>query len=405
MRPRGLRRWLPLLALLLLPHACAPDRHEFLPDLGAAGDAGTTDGGAARAGRGGSGAAGAAGRGGATSAGDAGQKSGAGDAGSGGEGGAEPAAGSGPLAGGAGQSAGGGAGGTGGTPPIAGSGGASAGSGGGPAVAPTIVDTTPANASRGVRSDQSIVVVFSQPMNHALTEAGFDKQSLPAGTFSWSADSKTMTYKPSSALLYALGTAPASTQARLYSYALSTNAQSAAGVPLAAAQTVGFTTARSIAVELFPTESWSVKTPGVATPCSGACTSLPIGDDASNLGLRGVFRYNAALPPEAFVEDVYMYIDIAFSTGNVVPLQSLQTAKTATVSGSPMPTGSSFAFSKLANGLSTTSVGSAPLTSNGSFGTTDLYVAVQWSLSTNNDSVSDTINVSDGHLLTRYLIP
>jgi hypothetical protein len=429
MLPRRCFAWLLLVATLALPFACAPTRHDFLPDLGVAGsEAGTNSGGSASGGRdatGGTAQSGRSGGGASASGGDAGELGSAGEA-EGGEGGLAPTAGTGgallggggsggalPIAGSGGT--GGlapiaGAGGTGGSAPIAGSGGSAplGGAGGIPALAPTIVDSMPANQASGVRSDQKIVVVFSEPMNQSATQAAFDKQSLPAGSFSWSLDSKTMTYTPSSPLAYATGTAPSTTQAKLYSYQLTTNARSAAGVPLTAPQTIGFTTARQIAWTLVPTQLWLVKSTGNVGQClaSGGCSSLLIGDDEVKAGLRGVFRYNVTVPPEAFVQDVQMYIGITFSSGSVANFGSLQLGKTASVPATPTATGSAFTFALGANGTSTTAHVAVPaLITDGSFGSNDLFVAVQWSVTSNNDAISDAISVSDGHLLTHYLFP
>ncbi|MEI9954584.1 MAG: Ig-like domain-containing protein [Pseudomonadota bacterium] len=425
MLPRRCFGWL-LLLLLALPFACAPTRHEFLADPGSSGDAGTGDGGTANAGRTATGGTGHNGGGGkSVQGGDAGEVASAGEGGSGAEGGE---AGTGPTAGNAGSNAGGGASGggapsagSGGTAANAGSGGSFAGAGGGPPVAPTIVDTTPANDAIGVRSDQSIVIAFSQPMNKTVTQAAFDQQSLPAGTFSWSTDSKTMTYKPSSALVYATGTVPASTQAKLYTFRVNATAESAAGMQVAAAKTIGFTTAKQITVTLSPTELWSVKatssattwptTPAVdsgASQCTASddCDSLPVGDDSSKIGVRGVFRYDATLPSGAFVQDVQMFIGIGFSNGSITNFGSLQLAKAPSRLGAGVPTGAVFSFTVGTNGTLTSANLLAPgLISSGSFGTNDLYVSVQWSVATDADTLYDNISITDGRLLTHYLIP
>jgi len=423
--------WWSLFISLTLPFACQPERHEFSSDsAGAAGLAGSSAGGSANAGRGSLGGNGhTSGNGPSTDGGESGDNGSGGDAGSAAEGGAGPIAGSGPSAG-AGQTAGAGSNaGTGGLSSggssgngAAGSGGNAAGAGGavtagtagsvagsgGAPAAPTILDTAPADHASGVRSDQNIVVVFSQAMDRGATEAAFDKQSLPAGSFSWSADSKTMTYKPSTPLAYATATAPATPQARLYSFQIRESATSAAGVRLAAAQTFFFTTARQIILELFPSELWSVKSTGTASQCMApaGCTKVPIGDDDAKVGLRAVFRYTASLPAEAFVQEVQMYVDIGFVSGSVSNLGALQVAKVSTVAGTPTPTGATFTFSPGANGTTTSANVTVPaLISNGSLGTADLLIAVQWSIVTDNDNAPDNISLGDGHLVLHYLLP
>jgi hypothetical protein len=258
-------------------------------------------------------------------------------------------------------------------------------------------------------------------MNQSATQAAFDKQSLPAGTFSWSADSKTMTYKPSTALLYAQATAPATVQARLYSFSLGVASKSLAGVPLASAETFRFTTSREFALTLTPTELWSVKAPGLtstwpstpaavndATQClaSANCTSVPVGDDPAKLGVRAVLRYNPALPLGAFVEDARMYVGIAFSNGSVTNFGSLQVATSPSVLAAGAPTGATFTFNVGPNGSTTTANVLIPgLISNGSFNATDLFLSVQWSVANDGDSARDDIGLSDGFILTHYLLP
>ncbi len=46
-----------------------------------------------------------------------------------------------------------------------------------------------------------------------------------------------------------------------------------------------------------------------------------------------------------------------------------------------------------------------PLLSNGSLGTTDLYLSLLWSVPTDNDAKYDDIFIDNGALALHYLIP
>ena len=63
---------------------------------------------------------------------------------------------------------------------------------------PTIITTSPRGA--GTNLTPTIVITFSEPMNHASVEAGFTITPDINGVFSWSADSRVVTWNPSRAL-------------------------------------------------------------------------------------------------------------------------------------------------------------------------------------------------------------
>ncbi len=63
---------------------------------------------------------------------------------------------------------------------------------------PTVTATSP--TGRVLKSRPAISVTFSLPMNRASVQAAFSLSPSVAGTFSWSADSKTMTFTPTVAL-------------------------------------------------------------------------------------------------------------------------------------------------------------------------------------------------------------
>lgn len=107
---------------------------------------------------------------------------------------------------------------------------------------PTIANHSPANAERGVSRTPVISVSFSEPMDKLSTHAAF-AITTPAGLsgqFSWSHDSKTMTFTPSASLAY--GTS--------VSWHVTTAARDLAGNPLATSVGNAFTVIRQEVADL-----------------------------------------------------------------------------------------------------------------------------------------------------------
>jgi len=69
---------------------------------------------------------------------------------------------------------------------------------------PQVQQSTPANGSKDVDPEAPIVVQFSEPMDRASVESAFglalEGGAEVAGTFNWSADSKTVTFTPTEPL-------------------------------------------------------------------------------------------------------------------------------------------------------------------------------------------------------------
>jgi hypothetical protein len=130
-----------------------------------------------------------------------------------------------------------------------GGGGDSGGEGGGPDptdnTPPSIVSVSPEAGATGVRSNENIVITFSEAMDRATTEAAFESSELLPATFSWNGSSTVLTVNPVATLVYAEGAAP-SIPAREYMVTLTNTAEDRNGNQLADALTWSFHTLRRI---------------------------------------------------------------------------------------------------------------------------------------------------------------
>ncbi|MFA4987222.1 MAG: Ig-like domain-containing protein, partial [Candidatus Brocadiia bacterium] len=105
-------------------------------------------------------------------------------------------------------------------------------------VSPTVVSSTPANLAGSIDVSSNIVLEFSEAMTRATVEGAFSLRevgstSVITGAFSWSTDSKTVTFNPASNMGFA----------KNMMVALAVEAQSAGGIPLQAPYSSFFTTA------------------------------------------------------------------------------------------------------------------------------------------------------------------
>jgi Bacterial Ig-like domain len=123
-----------------------------------------------------------------------------------------------------------------------------------PAVAerPAILSVSPKNGAVGVASDANIVIVFSEPMDHAVTEAAYQSESLPSGSvsFLWNDDSTELTVVPDAPLAYPTGSDPAEVEARRVSFFVSSSAADAEGRRLAEPYESSFSLLRQIELSL-----------------------------------------------------------------------------------------------------------------------------------------------------------
>jgi serine protease AprX len=108
---------------------------------------------------------------------------------------------------------------------------------------PTVTSVSPPDGASGVGPAANVSVTFSEPMNHAATQAAFslDSTAVDGTSFSWNGN--TMTYNPPADL--APNTA--------YTATIGTGATDSAGNPLAAPQVWSFTTGPALTtVTAFP---------------------------------------------------------------------------------------------------------------------------------------------------------
>lgn len=108
---------------------------------------------------------------------------------------------------------------------------------------PTVVSYAPRNAVTGVERSESIIVLFSEPMNKTSAESAFQIVSplgLNAGAFTWNSSATEMTFKPSTDFAYGTDV----------QWRVSTTAKDAAGNALASQVTGAFRVLRQFTVTI-----------------------------------------------------------------------------------------------------------------------------------------------------------
>jgi len=160
--------------------------------------------------------------------------------------------------------------------------------------APAIVSITPANGTKGVRSDAKIVVKFSEPMDRASAEAAYASASLPVGavTLSWNGAGTELTITPTKVLSYDVGL-DIEKPANQYAIAIGAGAKDLAGNALAAEGASKFSTLRELftAVPLRP-ESSGRLTLGFAATAVANLDTWYIGDSILNGALSLYFTFD-----------------------------------------------------------------------------------------------------------------
>ncbi|MCX7784351.1 MAG: Ig-like domain-containing protein [Meiothermus sp.] len=159
---------------------------------------------------------------------------------------------------------------------------------------PSIVSITPANLATGVAKDANIVIVFSEKMNQAVTQAAYQSADLPAAavTFSWNAGGTELTINPNADLEY-------TGAGKTYAFSLTSTATDLAGNPLAPVNS-SFRTFRQINVILESTaalDGW-VRSDGTVDTASN---ELRVGDSTAvdNATYRSYLSFDlSALPAE-----------------------------------------------------------------------------------------------------------
>ena len=162
--------------------------------------------------------------------------------------------------------------------------------------APWVVSFSPEDGAEGIRSDDPIVLEFSESMDRDSVEAAFSGD-LPGVEFSWNPDGSRLTVTATDGFPYAEGTNLAVLPALEFSYALGEQATDEAGNPIEDGVEATFTTLRRIlvSIEEDPALSAGLFADGTIVP-----TVFYVGDSGSNERL--VTAVSFALPSEKYAD-------------------------------------------------------------------------------------------------------
>ena len=181
---------------------------------------------------------------------------------------------------------------------------------------PRVVGVIPADGALGVRSDDKVLIRFSQPMAKDSVEAAYHSSDLPSAlvTFSWNDDFTTLTVSPSAPLLYASGSAQADGSvelaAKTYRYGFADGALDSAGRALPEL-TVSFSTLRQVSAVSTAdprlTGNWTDgEGEGIHNCLRNAkapySPSVCVGDDANNVRYTGFVSFDLSSLPDELAE-------------------------------------------------------------------------------------------------------
>jgi hypothetical protein len=150
-----------------------------------------------------------------------------------------------------------------------------------------VVSVVPADGARGVLPDAELVFTFSAAMDTSSITDAYVSSELPAAqaTFTWTDGDTVLHVRPSSGLVVATGSDPATVTAASYAVDLTSQARDTAGNALVPAH-VGFTVVRSITQQLDAaqdrdlTGNWSTNGYGINF-CERVDTTICMGDGAA----------------------------------------------------------------------------------------------------------------------------
>jgi hypothetical protein len=166
---------------------------------------------------------------------------------------------------------------------------------------PTLVSVSPEDGATGVRSDASVVIVFSEPMDQASVEGTLDTSDLGEVTFSWNEAGDTLTITPDEPLVYAqgVGTNPGAVEAETYSVTMGSAARDLAGNGFGTGFRIDFSTLKEISHSFGIVEELSDSvTPTFVVPQA----YLLVGDFYNDIGVRGAITFDISLLPFSTVE-------------------------------------------------------------------------------------------------------
>jgi hypothetical protein len=150
--------------------------------------------------------------------------------------------------------------------------------------APTLVSSTPSDATIGVAENTTIQLAFSEPMNHALTEQSFQvfEPAGVTGTFQWQGN--VMTFTPSASFECTQG-------GTIVQWFLTTSAQDVAGNPLAAQIDRSFRVIRCVEDTFFGESARDgyITSAGVVT---GSANNIYVGDYPNDAHARGFVSFD-----------------------------------------------------------------------------------------------------------------
>jgi Bacterial Ig-like domain len=179
-----------------------------------------------------------------------------------------------------------------------------------------VVSVTPADGALGVRSNDKLVIRFSQPMLKDSVETAYRSSDLPSPvvTFAWSDDFTALTVSPSAPLLYASGNAQADGSvelaAKTYHYGFADGALASAGRALPEL-TFSFSTLRQVSAVSSTdprlTGNWTDgEGEGIHNCLRNAQTpytpSVCVGDDANNVRYTGFVSFDLSSFPDDIAE-------------------------------------------------------------------------------------------------------
>jgi hypothetical protein len=193
---------------------------------------------------------------------------------------------------------------------------------------PAIVSVTPEDGAVGVRSDTSIVIRFSTPMDREITRAAYQSEAVPSDsvTFIWNDESTELTIVPNEPLEYSTGSDPDEVAARRVSFFISASAADSEGRRLEQAFESSFSLLRRIELTALALQdrdlsgSFRSNDSYGAGECGRAQTGMCVGDvrmGLQNLRSKGFISFELpALPDEALEPTAILSLEITSLAGN-----------------------------------------------------------------------------------------